>query len=245
MRLTILREMATTVDAIAVIPARGGSKRIPRKNILPFLGVPLLSRTVATLRASGVFNRIVVSTDDEEIATIAADAGAEVPFRRPAELSDDLTPTWRVIAHAISALEIAGWKGSYVCCAYPAAVFSKPEDFRQGLVTLAGTPEADYVFTATAFAYPVQRALRRDPDGGCEMLWPEHRETRSQDLEPAFHDAGQFYIGTRRAWVEGRPIFSRASRMLILPHYRVQDIDTIEDWKRAEIIARLLAIDEG
>jgi N-acylneuraminate cytidylyltransferase len=237
--------MATTVDAIAVIPARGGSKRIPRKNILPFLGVPLLARTVATLRESGVFKRIIVSTDDDEIAAVSTEAGAEVPFRRPAELSDDVTPTSHVIAHAIGALEAAGWSGSYVCCAYPAAVFATPDDFRQALATLAETPEADYVFTAAAFPYPVQRALRRDADGGCEMLWPEHRETRSQDLEPAFHDAGQFYVGTRQAWVEGRPIFSRASRMLVLPHYRVQDVDTADDWQRAEIIARLLAIDEG
>ena len=230
-------------NALAVIPARGGSKRIPRKNIRLFLGVPLIARTIAVLQNSGVFARIVVSTDDEDVAAIATAAGAEVPFRRPADLATDTATTLPVIAHAVGALEALGWRGSFVCCAYPAAVLSRPEDYQAAMKLMAAPSPADYVFTATSFPAPIQRAFRRNADGGTEMFWPEHRDTRSQDLEPAFHDAGQFYLGRRDAWVNGRPIFSAASRMLELPRYRVQDIDTEEDWLRAELLFRILQED--
>jgi len=229
---------------VAIIPARGGSKRIPRKNIRPFLGVPLIARTIAILQKSDVFTRIVVSTDDDEIANIATNAGAEVPFRRPAELSNDTAPTIPVIAHAIAELEIAGWKGQFVCCVYPAAVLTRPDDYRSARDLIAGSPAPDYVFTTASFPAPIQRAFRRTSSGGAEMFWPEHRGTRSQDLEPAYHDAGQFYFGRRDAWVEARPIFSPASRMLELPRFRVQDIDTEEDWRRAELLFRILQDDE-
>jgi N-acylneuraminate cytidylyltransferase len=227
---------------LAVIPARGGSKRIPRKNIRPFLGVPLLARTIAMLAGSAVFDRIVVSTDDEEIAQVARAAGAQVPFRRPAELSNDVAGTLPVIAHAIRELEAQGARPELVACVYPAAVLTRPEDLRAALSLLRGS-DVDYVFTATSFAFPIQRALRARADGGCEMIWPEHRETRSQDLEAAFHDAGQFYFGRRAAWLEARPLFAARSRMLELPRHRVQDIDTLEDWERAELIFRLLERD--
>jgi pseudaminic acid cytidylyltransferase len=225
--------------ALAVIPARGGSKRIPRKNIRPFLGVPMLTRTVELLRTSGAFAQIVVSTDDDEIAGIAREAGALVPFRRPPELANDLTATLPVIAHAIREMDALGPSAAWVCCVYPAAVLSLPEDYQRAHELLAGS-DADFVFTATSFGFPVQRALRRTPDGRCEMFQPEHRLTRSQDLEPAWHDAGQFYFGTRAAWLEGRPFFGRGSIMLELPRWRVQDIDTAEDWERAEMIFQLL-----
>lgn len=230
---------------VAVIPARGGSKRIPRKNIKLFLGVPLLARTVALLQETGVFARIVVSTDDDEIAEVAMRAGAEVPFRRPEELANDTAATIPVIAHAIHMLEALGWHGTHVCCVYPAAVLSRPSDYRQALEMMAESPAPDYVFTAASFPYPIQRALRANEAGGCEMFWPEHRQSRSQDLEPAFHDAGQFYFGRRDAWVEARPLFAPASRMLVLPRYRVQDIDTAEDWARAELLARILPKDDA
>lgn len=239
-----MRDAGTATQALAVIPARGGSKRIPQKNIRQFLGVPLLARTVALLQHSGVFDRIVVSTDDDEIADVAIRAGAEVPFRRPEELSSDTAATIPVIAHAILTLETSGWRGTHVCCVYPAAVFSRSSDYRQAREMLIGSPAPAYVFTAASFSHPIQRALRATDAGGCEMFWPEHRQTRSQDLEPAFHDAGQFYFGRRDAWVEARPLFSPASRMLILPRYRVQDIDTVEDWERAELLARILPIDD-
>jgi len=223
---------------IAIIPARGGSKRIPRKNIKPFLGVPLIARTVSTLRESGVFDRIIVSTEDEEIAAVAVGAGAEAPFRRPSELADDFTPTIPVIAHAIEELQRQGWAAEVVCCVYPAAVLCVADDFRQALKILQ-TTDCDYVFSAAAYPYPIQRALRVAGDGGCEMFWPEHRQTRTQDLVPAFHDAGQFYFGRGAAWLEHRAIFSPASRMHLLPKHRVEDIDTDEDWHRAELLYRM------
>ena len=225
------------MSTLAIIPARGGSKRIPRKNIRPFAGVPMLARTIAILRAAAVFDRIVVSTDDDEIAEIALKAGAEVPFRRPPELANDMAGTVPVIQHAIRALEAP--VAEHVCCVYPAAVLARPDDLREAHRMLVDSG-ADFVFTAAAFGHPIQRALKRNADGSCDMFWPEYRETRSQDLEPAYHDAGQFYWGLRDAWLEQRPIFAGRSRMLVLPSYRVQDIDTPEDWDRAELIFRSL-----
>ncbi len=225
---------------LAVIPARGGSKRIPRKNIRTFLGVPLLARTVGLLCATQVFDRIIVSTDDDEIAAVATRAGAEVPFRRPAELSGDRAITAPVIEHAVRSMDEQGFQAEAVCCVYPAAVLARPDDIRTALEILTGDPKLDYVFAGTSFPYPIQRALRRAPDGTCAMFWPEHAKTLSQDLEPAFHDAGQFYWGRRQAWLEQRQVFSPTSHLLELPRYRVQDIDTTEDWERAELLFQLL-----
>lgn len=230
------------LSALAVIPARGGSKRIPRKNIKPFFGVPLLARAIGIVQASNVFDRIIVSTDDGEIADVARRAGADVPFRRPEELATDYAATIPVVTHAIEELERSGARFDATCCVYPAAVLCQPADYVEALEVLSDSG-ADYVFTATSFGYPIQRALRRTGAGGCEMFWPEHRGSRSQDLEPAFHDAGQFYFGQRDAWLEERPFFSAQSRMHLLPRHRVQDIDTIEDWKRAEQIFR--SMNEG
>jgi pseudaminic acid cytidylyltransferase len=224
--------------SVAVIPARGGSKRIPRKNVRPLLGVPLLARTLKVVQERGVFDRVAVSTDDDEVAALARKAGAEVPFRRPAALSDDHTGTRPVIQHAIRQLE--GDQGSplgLVCCIYATAVFTTATDLVQARDLLVETA-ASFVFTVTTFPAPIQRALRRLPDGSCEMLHPEERLTRSQDLEEAYHDAGQFYWGTRDAWLGDEPIFGRSSRLFVLPRWRVQDIDTEEDWRRAELMLR-------
>lgn len=223
---------------LAIIPARGGSKRIPRKNIRPFHGVPMIVRTIEMLRSAATFDRVVVSTDDDEIARLSQDAGAEVPFRRPVELADDHTPTIPVIRHALQEMELQLGRIDQVCCVYPAAVLTEPDDLRAAS-RIVEAVRPDYVFTATSFPFPIQRALRRADDGSCSMFWPEHRSTRSQDLEPAFHDAGQFYWGLRDAWLEQRPIFSERSRMLVIPRQRVQDIDTLEDWERAELIFQL------
>lgn len=225
---------------LAVVPARGGSKRIPRKNIRPFLGVPLLARCIGILQQSAVFDRIVVSTDDAEIADVARDAGAEVPFWRPRDLADDYAGTLPVVAHAIEQVVAAGVVPELVCCAYPAAVLVVPMDYERATAML-DQPEIAYVFTATSFPYPIQRALRQLSHGGCAMFQPEHRETRSQDLEHAYHDAGQFYVGRPEAWRSGLPMFTHQSRMLLLPRHRVQDIDTEEDWRRAELLYRLMA----
>lgn len=224
---------------LAVIPARGGSKRIPRKNVRPFRGRPLIAWAIESARNCGLFDRIVVSTDDEEIAAAACQAGAEVPFIRPAALSDDITPTLPVIAHAIQEVD-RDRAFDDVCCIYPAAVFVTSDDYVSAARLLAD-PGVDYVFTATSFPFPIQRALRRLGNGGCEMFWPEHRTTRSQDLPEAFHDAGQFYFGRREAWVDGRPFFGPGSRMHLLPRHRAQDIDTAEDWTHAEMLHRLVS----
>jgi pseudaminic acid cytidylyltransferase len=226
---------------LAVIPARGGSKRIPRKNIKPFLGVPLLARTIGLLQSAEVFDRIIVTTDDDEIAAVAEQAGADVPFRRPAELSGDRAITAPVIEHAVRVMDEKGFRADYVCCVYPAAVLARVDDVRAALAILADEPKLDYVFAGTSFPYPIQRALRRAPDGTSLMFWPEHAKTLSQDLEPAFHDAGQFYWGRRDAWLEQRPVFSPTSHLFVLPRYRVQDIDTPEDWDRAELLFQLLS----
>jgi pseudaminic acid cytidylyltransferase len=223
---------------VSVIPARGGSKRIPRKNVQPFLGVPLIVRTLQVVQASGAFDRVVVSTDDNEVAALARDAGAEVPFRRPAELSDDHTGTRPVIQHAIRELERHQDRPlGLVCCVYATAVFGTPTSLVEARSLLLDSG-VSFVFTATTFPAPIQRALRRLPDGSCEMFQPEHLLTRSQDLEEAYHDAGQFYWGTREAWLSNEPTFGRSSRLFVLPRWRVQDIDTPEDWHRAELMLR-------
>ena len=197
---------------VGIIPARGGSKRIPRKNLRPFLGVPIIVRTIACLLRADVFDRVVVSTDDDEIATVAEEAGAQVPFRRPDELADDHAGTDAVVRHAIQELESrTGRRLGFVCAVYPTAVLATPGDVRSALQLLRAG-DADFVFSATTFPYPIQRALRQRPDGTSEMFHPEHLMTRSQDLDPAFHDAGQFYWGRRDAWSEGKSVFTADSR---------------------------------
>lgn len=215
---------------VCVIPARGGSQRIPRKNIRLFCGQPIIHWSITTALKSGCFDRIIVSTDDEEIAQVAKDAGADVPFMRPATLADAYTTTAPVIKHAIMALDI---QPKAVCCLYATAPLALPDDIRQGDLLLTNT-QADYVFSATSFPFPIQRAFYLDADGQIAMFQPEHVATRSQDLIEAFHDAGQFYWGRTDAWLAERPIFSAMSRAVMLPRHRVQDIDTPEDWQRAE-----------
>jgi pseudaminic acid cytidylyltransferase len=146
-----------------------------------------------------------------------------------------------VIQHAVRAMDELGFAAQFVCCVYPAAVLAQVADMRAAHEALVQRPDLDYVFAGTSFPYPIQRALRQDSGGGCAMFWPEHAKTLSQDLEPAFHDAGQFYWGRRAAWLEERPVFSKSSHLLVLPRYRVQDIDTPEDWDRAELLFQLLA----
>jgi len=221
---------------LAVIPARGGSKRIPRKNIKEFCGRPMIAWTIEAARKSGCFDRIIVSTDDAEIAEISCQWGAEAPFVRPKALSDDHTGTIPVVAHAIDwHLKHTAEKPEHVCCVYATAPFVRPADLRQGLEALLGRG-CDYAFSVTSFPFPIQRAVRIRKDGKAEMLHPEHFNTRSQDLEEAYHDAGQFYWGRAEAWLEGRPIFNSDAVPVLLPRHRVQDIDTVEDWRRAELM---------
>ena len=218
---------------LAIIPARGGSKRIPRKNIKLFCGKPMIAWSIEAARQSGCFDHIVVSTDDAEIAEVARQYGAQVPFMRPAELSDDHTGTTAVIAHAINWFAAQGQTPAQVCCLYATAPFVSADDLRRGLsvLTEAGS---DYAFSVTSYAFPIQRAIRITPAGRVKMFNVEHFNTRSQDLEEAYHDAGQFYWGRADAWLQGQMIFSPAAAPVMLPRHRVQDIDTPEDWLRAE-----------
>ena len=218
---------------LAVIPARGGSKRIPRKNIKLFCGKPMIAWSIEAAQQSGCFDKIVVSTDDAEIAEVARQCGAQAPFMRPVELSDDHTGTTAVMAHAIDWFAAQGQTPAQVCCLYATAPFVSADDLRRGLTVLTETG-SDYVFSVSSYAFPIQRAIRITAVGRVEMFNPEHFNTRSQDLEEAYHDAGQFYWGRADAWLQGRMIFSPTAAPVMLPRHRVQDIDTSEDWTRAE-----------
>jgi pseudaminic acid cytidylyltransferase len=224
---------------IAVLPARGGSKRIPRKNVRPFCGRPMIAWPIATARESGLFDHIIVSTDDADIAEVARQSGAEVPFMRPPELADDHAGTIPVIAHAVGWARDAGWPVAAACCIYPTAPLVSPDDLAEGL-RLLDAHTHDFVLTATDYASPIFRAFRQTNDGGLEMFFPEHFESRSQDLPRALHDAAQFYWGRPDAWLSAKTLFGPRFRALLIPRWRVQDIDTPEDWVRAEALFRSL-----
>lgn len=225
---------------IAIIPARGGSKRIPRKNIKLFMGKPMIAWSIEAAIDSGCFGRVIVSTDDAEIAEIAESCGADVPFVRPADLSDDYATTVAVIAHAVSWLGCQGTIVDKVCCIYATAPFVMGSDIRTGCDMLEFN-DIDYTFSATSYAYPVQRAICLNDDGRVEMLYPEFEETRSQDLVEAYHDAGQFYWGDAAVWLAEKPIFSPRSMPVLIPRYRTQDIDTLEDWRQAEYLFKTVS----
>lgn len=195
----------------------------------------MIAHSIIAAQESGAVDRIIVSTDDPAIAEVAAAHGAEVPFVRPAALADDYTGTTAVVQHAVQYLVDAGAAIDYACCLYATAPFITGELLAEGLRTLT-TSHGSYAFSVAAYPAPIQRALRIREDGTLEPFWPENTLVRSQDLEPAFHDAGQFYWGTRQAWLEARAIHSPASVPVILPSHRVQDIDTPEDWVRAEFM---------
>ncbi|MDH4199604.1 MAG: pseudaminic acid cytidylyltransferase [Spirochaetia bacterium] len=224
---------------IAVIPARGGSKRIPRKNIKEFFGKPMIAWSIEAAKSSGLFDRIIVSTDDTEIAEVAQKWGAEIPFLRPPELSNDYAGTTEVIAHATKWILNQEIDVQAVCCIYATAPFVIANDLKRGLEALE-SGEWAYAFTVTDFASPIFRSFKQTTDGGLEMFFPEHFETRSQDLPTALHDAGQFYWGRPAAWIEGKRVFERHSFPVMIPRWRVQDIDTPDDWIRAEILAPVI-----
>ncbi len=227
---------------LCVIPARGGSKRIPRKNIRAFCGKPIIAYSIGAARESGLFDRVMVSTDDAEIAGIARELGAEIPFLRPAALADDHAGTSAVVKHAIQWHEANGLPVTHACCLYATAPFVQARDLRQGWDRLLASGKS-FVFTVALYPFPIQRAIRLNERGEVEALYPEYRNTRSQDLEPAYHDAGQFYWGTAEAFLKELPLFSAHSVGLILPPHLVQDIDTEEDWRRAELMYRAWQMD--
>jgi pseudaminic acid cytidylyltransferase len=221
------------MTAVAIIPARGGSQRIPRKTIKLFNGEPMIAHSIRAALASGVFDQVIVSTDDEEIANVARAHGADVPFMRPAELADAFTGTAAVIQHAIGALNDPF---DYACCIYATAPLLQARYLCQGVQALEAAPEKSYAFSVCSFGFPVQRALLIGDDGSLSAMHPEFRSVRSQDLPVAYQDAGQFYWGRSDAWRRSDTVFSELSLPVILPRHLVQDIDSPEDWLRAEYL---------
>lgn len=223
---------------IAVLPARGGSKRIPRKNVRQFCGKPIIDWAISAALESRCFDSIIVSTDDEEIVERAQNLGVMAPFLRPAELANDYATTSAVMRHAVTWAEENLNAQSAYCCIYPTAAFLEAADLRKAREIL-DSDELDYVIPIALFSYPIQRALRLTDSKNISMFHPKNFQSRSQDLEPAYHDAGQFYFGSTVAWLEERPLFDARSRGMVLPRSRVQDIDTLEDWDIAEALFRL------
>jgi pseudaminic acid cytidylyltransferase len=218
---------------VAIIPARGGSTRIPDKNIRSFAGEPMISYTIAAAKAAKVFDKIIVSTDSRRIAKIAEEHGAEVPFMRSRELSDDHTPTAPVILHALQWLCDYDKPAKYACCIYATAPFVRAEFIKKGYEILLKYGVSS-VFSVTTFPFPIFRALRITEKGNLEMFWPEYELTRHQDLPEAYHDAGQFYWLKVDSFLKSKRLYSSDAMPVILPRYLVQDIDTKEDWETAE-----------
>jgi N-acylneuraminate cytidylyltransferase len=225
---------------VVVIPARGGSKRIPRKNIKEFCGRPIIAYSIEAARQAAHVDRVLVSTDDDEIAEIALEFGAEVPFYRPGDLSDDHAATLAVMSHAVSWMEDNWGLVDKVCCLYPTAPFITSDILDQALSYFAEDADLNFVFSGTSFAFPIFRGLRVRDNQRVEMIWPEMESRRSQDFEEAYHDAGQFYWGTHNSWLSCSSIFSANSRIFYVSRHAVQDIDTMEDWQQAEAMYQVI-----
>ena len=228
---------------IAIIPARGGSKRIPRKNIKEFCGKPMLAYAINAAKESGLFNHVIVSTDDAEIAQIANKCGALTPFVRPCELANDYTPTVPVISHAIYAVRDLGWQFENVCCIYPSVPFIQINDLIDTLKHIIKN-NVSFCFPITNFPSSIQRAFRILNDGRLAPFNLEFENVRTQDIEEAYYDAGQFYWGTAETWLTKSNIHSNGLGHLI-PNWRVVDIDTPEDWLRAELLYGFLNNDRN
>jgi len=220
---------------VAIIPARGGSKRVPGKNIKSFAGKPIIAYSIEAAKASGVFDKIIVSTDSKRIAQVAETCGAEVPFMRPPELADDFTSTAAVLLHALNWLIQDGTSPDYICCIYATAPFAGAGYIQEGL-KLITEKEVSSVFSVTTFPFPILRALKMTENGHLAMFWPEFEMRRSNDLPEAYHDAGQFYWMDSRKFLETKRVYTADALPVILPRYLVQDIDTAEDWETAEMM---------
>ena len=225
---------------IAIIPARSGSKRIPQKNIKIFNGKPMIAHAILAAKSSKLFEHIIVSTDDEKIAAIAQEWGAETPFIRPAVLATDYVETVPVIAHGIKACRALGWTFEYVCCIYPAVPLIQLNDLKESLDLLIEIGGANYCFPVTKFPSAIQRALRCLEGGKLQPLFPQFENTRTQDLEAAYHDVGQFYWGKVEVWLKNMRIHS-CGIGYVIPNWRVVDIDTPDDWLRAEVLCKSIS----
>jgi len=229
---------------VAIIPARGGSKRIPKKNVKIFHGRPMIEWPIKEALASGVFDKVVVSTDSQEIADVARVAGAEVPFMRPPELSDDYTPTAPVIVHALEFLQQQNIEVEYACCIYATTPFIRKEFLRLGVDKLQEHGASSAV-SVTSFPFPIYRALKFTEAGFLQWCWPEYEMTRSQDLPEAYHDAGQFYWLDCKHFMEVQRLYNDDTVPVVLPRHLVQDLDTLEDWCRAEYMMKAMELREG
>ena len=218
--------------ALAIIVARGGSKRIPHKNIRPFLGRPLIEYSIEAAIKSDLFSRILVSTDDDKISSISIQAGAEVPFKRSEKNSDDFSTTNDVVKEVLTKLAEDNEFYDDICCLYPTAPFVNDEKLRQSYELFLST-DSDAVIPVTAFSFPIQRAFKISNEY-LTWVYPEHMSTRSQDLEPCYHDAGQFYWFKNEYFQNSGQIFSNKTTPFILEGKEVQDIDTLDDWEIAQ-----------
>jgi N-acylneuraminate cytidylyltransferase len=231
---------------VGIIPARGGSKRIPRKNIREFCGKPMIAWSIDAALKSNCFDRLIVSTDDDKIASVAEAHGAEVPFIRPSTLADDHTGLGAVLRHAVQWFDEQSSDLSLVCCIFATAPFLTAELLQQGLALLRSAPNRSFVVSATHFPFPIQRAFRIAANQTIEPLSKENMAKRSQDLEPAYHEAGQFFWGRPDAIRNRISIYHPDSSLpLLIPSYRVQDIDTLDDWSRAEYLQQALSLSEN
>jgi len=225
---------------IAIIPARGGSKRILKKNIKPFLGKPIIAYSIETAIKSQCFDKVIVSTDDEDIVKIAQNYGAEVPFIRPSDIADDFTGTNDVVAHAINEL---GYNISYACCIYATAPFASMDSIKEGMRLIVNNDNIDFAVTVTPSPFPLNRALaitKKNEVEQLKMIQPEHLATRTQDLAETYFDAGQIYWGKAKAFVNRHDMFLEKTAPIVIPNYLTQDIDTEDDWQEAEIKYLLL-----
>jgi pseudaminic acid cytidylyltransferase len=221
---------------VAIIPARGGSKRIPRKNIKEFNGKPIIAWAILAAQKTELFDLVVVSTDDDEIKSVSEKYGAIVPFIRPASISDDNTPTVPVISHAVKEIDKLYGYVDQVCCIYPCSPLLTASDLIEAISILESTA-TDFVYPVVEYPHPIFRSMRKSKSGKMEFVYPEHELTRTQDLENVFHDAGQFYWGKAEAWRGLKKMHTDGIGMEI-PSYRVVDIDTEDDWKRAEMLSQ-------
>ncbi|MDC3106756.1 pseudaminic acid cytidylyltransferase [SAR86 cluster bacterium] len=218
---------------IAIILARGGSKRIPKKNIRNFHGNPIISYSIKEAIKSKLFEKIIVSTDSKEIKKVSENYGAEVPFLRPSHLSDDLTPTAPVIEHSLNWLNDNSFFPKFVCCIYATAPFLQKKYLKEGY-DLMKDNKTFSAFSVTNFSFPIDRSLEMTKDGNIKFVWPNNALIRSQDLPERYHDAGQFYWLNTEKFKKNPKLQNSNSKPVIIPGYLVQDIDTEEDWIQAE-----------
>ena len=227
------------MSSICIITARGGSKRIPRKNVREFCGKPMLAYSVETAIKSGVFDDVMVSTDDEEIAEVARCYGAKVPFMRSMATSNDYATTADVLSEVLSEYEKRGIEFDAMCCLYPTAPFVRVSELREANAMIEAG--ATSVIPVTSFDFPPLRGFRVGEDGSLEYAFPEYAQVRSQDLPEMVHDCGRFYFAKLDSFRKSRSFITEKTRMLRIPSSLVQDIDTPEDWEMAEQKYRLTA----